>query len=178
MAGVQKTTALFAAAAMTLTIGGCDRYQHHGDGDRHGKADVGAIRDAISADEKKWSDEFQAKPMNVDALVAHYATDAYFIAPGVKSTSGSGDIRKAYEEAVKDPNFTISFSPDKIDVAASGDLAYARGPFTEKYTDPATKQVKSDGGSFLTVYKKQDDGSWKAVEDFAAADPAPAPAAK
>jgi ketosteroid isomerase-like protein len=178
MAGVHKTTALFAAAAMSLTIGGCDRYGHHGNGDHHGKADVGAIKDAISADEKKWSDEFQAKPMNVDALVAHYAPDAYFIAPGIKSTSGSADIRKAYEEGVKDPNFNISFSPDKIDVAASGDLAYSRGRFTEKYTDPATKQVKSDEGSFITVYKKQDDGSWKAVEDFAAADPAPAPAAK
>jgi ketosteroid isomerase-like protein len=176
MAGVRKATALFAAAAMTLAIGGCDRHDWHGD--RHGKADVGAIKDAISADEKKWSDEFQARPMNVDALVAHYAPDAYFIAPGVKSTSGSADIRKVYEEGAKDPNFNISFSPDKIDVAASGELAYSRGRFTETYTDPGTKQVKSDGGSFVTVYKKQDDGTWKAVEDFAAADPAPAPAAK
>ena len=176
MAVVHKATALFAAAAMTLTIGGCGRHEHHGD--RHSKADVGAIKDAISADEKKWSDEFQAKPMNVDALVAHYAPDAYFIAPGVKSTSGSADIRKAYEEGLKDPNFNISFSPDKIEVAASGDIAYSRGRFTEKYTDPGTKQIASASGSFITVYKKQDDGSWKAVEDFAAADPAPAPAAK
>jgi hypothetical protein len=29
----------------------------------------------------------------------------------------------------------------------------------------------TDSGSYLTVYKKQADGGWKAVEDFAAADP-------
>jgi hypothetical protein len=29
----------------------------------------------------------------------------------------------------------------------------------------------TDSGSYMTVYKKQSDGSWKAIEDFAAADP-------
>ena len=39
----------------------------------------------------------------------------------------------------------------------------------------------TDSGSYIRVYKKQDDGSWKAVEDFAAADPdstKPVPAEK
>ena len=31
---------------------------------------------------------------------------------------------------------------------------------------PKTKQPKTDTGSYLTVWKKQADGSWKAVEDF------------
>jgi ketosteroid isomerase-like protein len=50
-------------------------------------------------------------------------------------------------------------------------MAYARGKFDEQYTDPKTGKVMSDSGSYITVYKKQDDGSWKAVEDFATADP-------
>ena len=29
----------------------------------------------------------------------------------------------------------------------------------------------TDSGSYLTVYKKQEDGSWKAVEDFVVSDP-------
>lgn len=173
MANKHQAAALLGAAALAITASGCDRYNRH-DGDHHGAADISAIKDAINADEKKWSDEFQAKPMSVDALVAHYAADAYFVAPGLKPASGSADVRKAYEEGLKDPNFNITFAPDKIDVARSGDLAYSRGRFTEKYTDPASKQVKSGSGSFITVYKKQDDGSWKAVEDFAAADPEPA----
>jgi len=45
-------TALLGAAAMAVTVAGCERYEHH-DGDRHhGKADVGAVKDAIAADEK------------------------------------------------------------------------------------------------------------------------------
>jgi hypothetical protein len=29
----------------------------------------------------------------------------------------------------------------------------------------------TDKGSYLSVYKKQSDGSWKIIEDFAVADP-------
>ena len=53
-------------------------------------------------------------------------------------------------------------------------MATARGRFTETSTDPATKKSRSGSGTFLTVYRKQSDGSWKAVEDWAVADPAPA----
>ena len=86
-------------------------------------------------------------------------------------TEGSTPIRKVFADASTDPNFEVHFASDKIDVAGSGDLAYARGKFTEKYTDQKTGKVMTDSGSYITVYKKQKDGSWKAVEDFAAADP-------
>ncbi|MFL6774401.1 MAG: YybH family protein [Sphingomicrobium sp.] len=166
----RQSFALAGAAALALALGGC-KYEH-GEGGHRAKADVAAISDAIKADEKAWSDEFQAKPRSLEALVGHYAPDAFFIAPGVKPTTGIADIRNVYAEGLKDPNFNIRFAADKVDVAASGDLATSHGRFTETYTDPATKQAKSESGTFLTVYRKQNDGSWKAVEDWAVADPA------
>ena len=33
------------------------------------------------------------------------------------------------------------------------------------YTDPASKQPKTESGTYFTVYRKQADGGWKAVED-------------
>jgi uncharacterized protein (TIGR02246 family) len=155
-----RSLALVGAAAASLAIGGCQK---------EAKADPNAIQAAIKADEKKWNDEFKAKDQ--EALVEHYADDAYFVAPGVKAANGSTEIRKAYSEGLNDQNFELSFASDKIDVSASGDLAYARGKFNEKYTDPKTGKVMSDSGSYVTIYKKQQDGSWKAVEDFAASEP-------
>lgn len=171
MHNLPKSIALLGAAAMIVSVSGCERYEH-----KEGKAataDTSAIADAIKADEAKWSQEFAAKPKSLDALTAHYADDATFVAPGLKAMTGKADIRKAYEEALKDANFNVTFAADKVDVAASGDYAISQGRFTESYTDPATKQAKSDSGAFLTVYKKQDDGSWKAVQDWAVADPTP-----
>jgi uncharacterized protein (TIGR02246 family) len=152
--------ALLGAAALAVLVGGCQK---------QASVDPEAIKTAIKADEKTWNDQFKSK--DAEGLVGHYADDAYFVAPGLKPADGSTAIRKVYADAVSDANFNVSFANDKIDVAASGDLAYARGHFSEKYTDAKTGQVMTGSGSYVTVYKKQQDGSWKAVEDFAVADP-------
>lgn len=177
MPNLTKSFALLGAAALVVSVSACQKYQSAAGGNAVARADTTATVDAIKAEEKKWSDAFQAKSRSVDTLTAPYADDAFFIAPGVGPTKGIADIRKAYEAGLRDPNFNISFAADKVDVAAAGDYAIAQGRFTETYTDPATKQKKSDAGSFLTVYKKQQDGGWKAVQDWAVADPAPAVAA-
>jgi uncharacterized protein (TIGR02246 family) len=164
MAVLRTSFVLAGAAALAVSLGGCSKYGNGG-----GKADTASVKDAIKADEKAWNDQFKSK--DLEALAGHYAGDAYFVAPGIKPASGSTEVRKTYANAMSDKNFTISFSSDKIDVAASGDLAYARGRFNEKYTDPKAGKVMAGEGSYITVYKKQQDGSWKAVEDFAAEDP-------
>jgi uncharacterized protein (TIGR02246 family) len=157
-----KRTHILGATLLTLGIAACEKAATV-------KADPAAVQNSIKADEKKWNDDFKAK--NLEALLSHYADDATFVTSGGAAT-GSTAIRQSYSTALADHYFTVSFASDKIDVAASGDLAYSRGHFSEKYQDPKSKQIVSDSGTFVTVYKKQADGSWKAVEDFAVADPA------
>jgi ketosteroid isomerase-like protein len=72
-----------------------------------------------------------------------------------------------------DPNLKLNFSSDRIEVSASGDLATTKGSYTSTMTNPKTKKTMEDKGSYLTVYKKQADGSWKAVEDMIASEVAP-----
>ena len=162
MNGIDRSLVLLGAAATALVIGGCNQQSGAG------KSDPAAVQKAIKADETKWNDDFKSK--NLEALLSHYADDAFFVAPGVQA-DGSTAIRKAYAEGLADNYFSIQFASDKIDVAQSGDLAYARGHFTEKHDDQKTAKIVTESGAYLTVYKKQADGSWKAVEDFAAADP-------
>jgi ketosteroid isomerase-like protein len=157
---------LAGTAALAVTLAACERYGAQGGG-----GDTGAVTKAIKADEKKMNDQFKAN--DLEGLVGHYADDAYFVAPGLKPADGAMAIRKAFADALTDQNFAVSFGADKVEVASSGDFAYTRGRFTEKSTDPKTQKVVSQSGSYLTVYKKQPDGSWKVVEDFTASDPAP-----
>jgi len=155
-----KATVL-GACALAMALGACTKAAN--------STSAADVRQAIQADEKKWNADFKSK--DLEALLSHYSDDAYFVAPGVKPASGSTEIRKTYADGMSDQNFSITFASDKIDVSGSGDMAYARGRFTEKFTDPKTQKLMTDSGSYVTVYKKQSDGSWKAVEDFAAADP-------
>jgi uncharacterized protein (TIGR02246 family) len=158
---ISISIALLATAA--LALGGCAK------DNGGGSANPDKTKQAIQADQAKWNQQFKDK--DTEALVGHYADDAFFVAPGVAGTEGSTPIRQLYADASTDPAFDVQLTVSKVDVARSGDMAYARGKFSEKYTDKKSGKVMSDSGSYLTVYKKQDDGSWKAVEDFAAADP-------
>ena len=108
--------------------------------------------------------------------MGHYAEDAALANPGAPLAAASDSRRAAITQFLSDPNLKISFASDRVQVAKSGDIAYTRGHFTMQGTDPATKQPRSDAGNYLTVWKKQADGSWKAVEDFVVPG-APAPAA-
>jgi uncharacterized protein (TIGR02246 family) len=155
---------MLGAAAVSLALGACT----NSSGDA-GAADADSVQQAIKADEATMNQDFKAK--NMEGLAGHYADDAYFVAGGA-AADGSTEIRKFFANSSTDPAFSVSFSSDKVAVGASGDLAYSRGKFTEKYTDPKTSKVMTGSGTFLTVYKKQPDGSWKIVEDVAAVDPA------
>jgi ketosteroid isomerase-like protein len=135
-------------------------------GKKEGAAsDPAAVQNALKSDEQKWNDDFKSK--NLEGLLGHYADDAFFTAGG-PAADGSTAIRKTYADALTDNYFSVTFASDKTD--ASGDLAYTRGHFTAKHQDPKTHEIVTETGSYLTVYKKQADGSWKAIEDFATPD--------
>jgi uncharacterized protein (TIGR02246 family) len=60
---------------------------------------------------------------------------------------------------------TITWSPQKVEVAASGDLAYTRGAYrmTVHGNDGATGLF---GGSYVTVWRRSPDGKWRAALDI------------
>jgi ketosteroid isomerase-like protein len=77
---------------------------------------------------------------------------------------------------VADPTVSLKFQPTKVEVAKSGDVAYTQGTYTLTLTDPQTKQLINDHGSYVTTYRKQPDGTWKAVVDIATSEvPPPTP---
>ena len=97
---------------------------------------------------------------------SYYAPDAVIATAGRPAAKDARAVSKAIMDDLADPNFKMSLSHEKTEVAASGDLAYRRGSYKITATDPQTKQVEHSVGTYLTVFKKQAGGSWKVVEDF------------
>ncbi|MFC9766546.1 YybH family protein [Rhodococcus jostii] len=97
---------------------------------------------------------------------SYYAPDAVIATSGRPAARGGEAVSRAIRNDVADPNFKMSLSNEKTEVAGSGDLAYRRGAFTITFTNPQTKQAENAAGTYLTVFRKQADGSWKVVEDF------------
>jgi ketosteroid isomerase-like protein len=161
--------ALVAGAAAAAILSGCSQQAAKAD-----PAQKAAIADQIRAMEAGWVKEYANRDLN--RAVAHYADDAMLMPAGMDRMSGPKAIRGGLTELTKDPNFQLTFAADRVEVAASGDLAYSRGTYRMQMTDPKTKKPHVETGNYITTYKKQADGSWKAVDDMAAPG-APAPAA-
>lgn len=135
------------------------------------EADAKALRDK----ETQWNQDFAAK--DVDKLTAHFADDAVLMNPGMPASSGKEAIRKVFTGMAADPALSLKFQASHVEVARSGDIGFTHGTYTMTLTDPNSKQVVNDHGSYVTTYRKQADGSWKAVSDIATSEvPPPMPA--
>ena len=136
-------------------------------------ADVSALKDTEAA----WVKDAATK--DVDKWVAHYTDDASVLLPNAPILTGKEAIRGALKPMMSDPNFALSFGATKVDVAKNGDLGYTQGPYSMTISNPQTKAPVTEKGKYLTVYKKQADGTWRSVEDTFMSDaPPPAEAAK
>ena len=136
-------------------------------------ADVQALKDTDAA----WAKVIAAK--DFEKFMSYYADDASLLMPNAPTINGKDAIRAFFKPLSDDPNFAMTFQGSRIEVAMSGDLGYTQGAYTMTVTDPKTKKPVTDKGKYLTVYKKQADGSWKAVADMSSSDtPLPAPGKK
>ena len=127
-------------------------------------ADLKAIKDGEIA----WSGEFAAK--DLDKIVSHYADDASLLTPEMPIMKGKDAIRTGLGGMLADKNLALSFTTVTAQVSKGGDLAYTEGTYSMTMTNPKTKKPVAEKGKYVTVYKKQADGKWKAVEDIDNAD--------
>ena len=128
----------------------------------------GCASDTSAADaqaSKSKSDEWSKAAAAKDAVKfgTFYADDATVMMPNEPAFHGMDNIKAVLTPMMQDPNFAMSFKPDKIEV--SGILGYTQGSVSLTNTARDGKPF-TDTGKYLTVWKKQADGSWKAIEDI------------
>ncbi|WP_222982474.1 YybH family protein [Flagellimonas meishanensis] len=97
-----------------------------------------------------------------EAFLAYADSNAVLNRQG-KAIKGKEAIREYFENQTLQ-NVSLQWRPEFVDVSKSGDMAYTYGPFTFKAIKPDSTEVSAEG-IFHTVWKKQNDGSWKYVYD-------------
>ena len=159
-----------ALALAIVALAGCDGTKRE---NKEAATDPAAVEQQLKAIEAGWEKDYQAR--DVDKAVAHYANDAALANPGMALASDEVSRKMAITQFLSDPSIKVTFASDRVGVAQWGEMAYTRGHYAIETTDPKTKQPKTETGSYLTVWKKQADGSWKAIEDFVTPGAPPTP---
>jgi uncharacterized protein (TIGR02246 family) len=130
------------------------------------EVDIQAVRDVEAAYLKDLADR------NAEKYFAHFADDASGLYPGTPICDGKNAIRAWVEPMFADPGFSFVIKSSRIETSKGGDVAYSTGTYVMTVTDANTKKVRTEKGKYLTIFRKQEDGSWKVAADAAVADPA------
>ena len=156
-----KTLFSIVATLLVLAISGCAPQVDV-------EAEEAAIRDL---NDVQWLNAAQAK--DVDTVLSFFADDASRFPPNAPIVTGKEAIRARVSEEYSGQDFAISWQTTKVEVSRSGDLAYSHGTSEVTVNDPEGNPV-TDKEKWVVVWKKQPDGSWKAVLDIWNSDGPPA----
>jgi ketosteroid isomerase-like protein len=149
------------AAVFVIVIAlavGCQRSGETASMGSH-EADLNSLRDAEIAEEQAF--------LSKDAVrwLTFFADDATLLYPNIPPIVGKDSISGYAKAVFADPALTVQYQIARADVAQSSDLGYTQGTVTSTTTDPKSGKVVTDRGKWLTIRKKQADGTWKIVQD-------------
>ncbi|HEY4643203.1 MAG TPA: DUF4440 domain-containing protein, partial [Bacteroidota bacterium] len=125
-------------------------------------ADEAAIRQADVA----WSKSAETKQMEeMGGVYSYFLDDAAVLPPNEAMADGKEASRKTMGEMFAMPGFAVKWQPTKVVAARSGDLGYSLGTYELSMDGPKGKPM-TDRGKYVTIWKKQADGTWKVALDM------------
>jgi ketosteroid isomerase-like protein len=113
---------------------------------------------------------FFASHEDVDEFLTFMADDATFMPADAPLARGDA-IRATWEQLLALPGFDLEWSASSAHVAEAGDMGYTIG--TYELTVEREGAAVVTAGKYVTLWRKQDDGSWKVVVDCFNADGPP-----
>jgi ketosteroid isomerase-like protein len=130
------------------------------------KVELAAMEDAFCT---------MAKEQGINAAFAHFAApDVAFIDTDPRQFRGAAAVQQRM--GPDQPGVSLTWSAYFTDVSDDGTLGYNYGRFESRRPGRDGLEIVR-GGWFLSIWKRQPDGSWKYVMDTGVPDRPPAPPA-
>ena len=152
-----RNTFLIGSLAVAALMSGCSSTPPPALDTRD--ADLRAVKEV----EVAWVKDVATK--DPEKFASYFSDDGSGLYPGMPILNGKQAIKTAMAPLLADPNFSLTFQSTRAEASKGGDMVYSQGTYTMTMTNPKTKKPVTDKGKYLTVYRKQPDGSWKAVAD-------------
>jgi len=100
---------------------------------------------------------------DMDRWISLWCDHGIQMPPESPAKKGRVDIREAMQPLLDLYDWDISISPEETRVA--GDWAFSSANYTWAWTPRVEGEKMAGTGKFLTVFRRQEDGSWKIARD-------------
>lgn len=95
-----------------------------------------------------------------------YSADALFVTSGRPPAEGREAIQRAFEEDFRAPGFSLVLAIERVEVAASGDMAVVRGTFSVSFSTPNQAAPFAARGSYVQVLRRDAEQQWRVAIDI------------
>lgn len=138
------------------------------------EVDLEAERASLMQADQAWFEAYSTGDSPPDMFVSFVVDDAYFLPPDAPLARGKEEIRAIIADLEAMPGFSLTWGPSAAEVGNAGDLGFTIGAYEMKMDGPEGKPIRI-AGKYLTVWKKQSDGTWMVTADMLNADGPPSP---
>jgi ketosteroid isomerase-like protein len=125
--------------------------------------DMDAAAKALAKLDDDWSAAAATK--DAEKVASFYAENAIAYPPNEPVCNGRAVAKKVWAAYFADPSFAISWKTTHAEVAKSGELGFTSGTYEASFQGPDGKMIH-EKGKYLCNWKKQADGTWKAIHDM------------
>lgn len=122
--------------------------------------DIEGARAELLATDRAWA--AAAAAGDVDRVLSFWADDAVNYFSGAPVAEGIDAIRALVRRNRSRPGFSLSWEPETVVVARSGEFGYTTGPFTLSLRSPDGDPI-TQRGYYVCLWERQADGSWKCI---------------
>ena len=109
----------------------------------------------------------------LEGWMAYFGEDAVVLRK--PPVVGGRSIRDFYQQVFADPDFKLEWEPTRGEIFPSGDSGYTVGRFLATYKNDKGA-IATQRGTYITIWRKQADGTWKIAADGGTPDEPPKPA--
>lgn len=154
------------ALSLSLTAaltGSCASPAPEGPSGEGSARDLAAEREALLQADRDFASAFAEH--GVEGWISSFDERGIQMPGGLPTAWGRDEVEATARQLFESPIFeSLTWEPVYAVAAEAGDLGYTVGNYTARGTDAEGEQVIQDG-NYVTIWRKQEDGTWKVALD-------------
>lgn len=100
-----------------------------------------------------------------EGWASFFSDSGRMIPNGQAEVRGRSRIEEAMAPLLSDPDYSLTWEPEGAEISAGGNLGYTWGRYSSRRLAPEGGEQISQG-RYLTIWRRQTDGSWKVELDM------------
>ena len=124
--------------------------------------DVSEVRKAIDKGNAQWIEAWDKADASLIAKL--FAEDGVLLGRNGKFFKGPAQIFERQNKVMQEAGKGVKATVTTVDLWLDGEIAYETGKYSYQFQEKG-KPV-TEAGHYVTIWKKQSDGSWKIIMDM------------